>query len=377
MIRTDLYRQKISDLKETLKDAGYSLDISSVREELSNLEAELAKEEVYTNLQKSTEYSKKAQHVRNKINAFDKAEKAISDAEEMVALAEEENDDTFLGEIDKELSTAEKDIEDMRLRALLKGKYDGCNAIMTLHAGAGGTEACDWTEMLYRMYICYSEKHGYKITELDRLDGDSAGLKSVSFKVEGDNAYGYLKAEKGVHRLVRISPFDANAKRHTSFSSVEVMPEIEDTGEIEIRPEDIKVDTYRSSGAGGQHVNKTSSAVRLIHKPTGIVVACQEERSQFQNREKCMLMLSSKLYQMEQERIESEYSGQRRSQVGMGMRNEKIRTYNFPQSRVTDHRIGLTLYKLDAVMNGDLDELIDALVSADQAEKLRESGEAQ
>ena len=190
MIRTDLYRQKISDLKETLKDAGYSLDISSAREELSNLEAELAKEEVYTNLQKSTEYSKKAQHVRNKINAFDKAEKAISDAEEMVALAEEENDDTFLGEIDKELSTAEKDIEDMRLRALLKGKYDGCNAIMTLHAGAGGTEACDWTEMLYRMYICYSEKHGYKITELDRLDGDSAGLKSVSFKVEGDNAYG-------------------------------------------------------------------------------------------------------------------------------------------------------------------------------------------
>lgn len=358
MIRTDLYRQKISDLKETLKDAGYSLDISSAREELSNLEAELAKEEVYTNLQKSTEYSKKAQHVRNKINAFDKAEKAISDAEEMVTLAEEENDDTFLGEIDKELSTAEKDIEDMRLRALLKGKYDGCNAIMTLHAGAGGTEACDWTEMLYRMYICYSEKHGYKITELDRLDGDSAGLKSVSFKVEGDNAYGYLKAEKGVHRLVRISPFDANAKRHTSFSSVEVMPEIEDTGEIEIRPEDIKVDTYRSSGAGGQHVNKTESAIRITHIPTGIIVACQNERSQIQNREQAMKMLMSKLI----ERKEAERLQEAQDIKGEIKKIEwgsQIRSYVFcPYTLVKDHRTGAENSNVQAVMDGDIDGFI-------------------
>ena len=276
----------------------------------------------------------------------------------MVALAEEENDDTFLGEIDKELSTAEKDIEDMRLRALLKGKYDGCNAIMTLHAGAGGTEACDWTEMLYRMYICYSEKHGYKITELDRLDGDSAGLKSVSFKVEGDNAYGYLKAEKGVHRLVRISPFDANAKRHTSFSSVEVMPEIEDTGEIEIRPEDIKVDTYRSSGAGGQHVNKTESAIRITHIPTGIIVACQNERSQIQNREQAMKMLMSKLI----ERKEAERLQEAQDIKGEIKKIEwgsQIRSYVFcPYTLVKDHRTGAENSNVQAVMDGDIDGFI-------------------
>ena len=276
----------------------------------------------------------------------------------MVALAEEENDDTFLGEIDKELSTAEKDIEDMRLRALLKGKYDGCNAIMTLHAGAGGTEACDWTEMLYRMYICYSEKHGYKITELDRLDGDSAGLKSVSFKVEGDNAYGYLNAEKGVHRLVRISPFDANAKRHTSFSSVEVMPEIEDTGEIEIRPEDIKVDTYRSSGAGGQHVNKTESAIRITHIPTGIIVACQNERSQIQNREQAMKMLMSKLI----ERKEAERLQEAQDIKGEIKKIEwgsQIRSYVFcPYTLVKDHRTGAENSNVQAVMDGDIDGFI-------------------
>lgn len=227
--------------------------------------------------------------------------------------------------------------------------------------------------MLYRMYMRYGERQGYKVFELDRLDGDEAGIKSVTLKFEGLYAYGYLKAEKGVHRLVRISPFDANKRRHTSFASLEVMPEIEDEGEIQIRSEDLKIDTYRSGGAGGQHINKTSSAVRLIHRPTGIVVACQEERSQFQNRERCMMMLSSKLYQLEQERIESAVSSERRSQVGSGMRNEKIRTYNFPQSRVTDHRIGLTLYQLDSILNGGLDPILDALIAADQAEKLRRS----
>ena len=231
--------------------------------------------------------------------------------------------------------------------------------------------------MLYRMYTRWAEAHGYTYKILDYLEGDEAGLKSADILIEGDNAYGFLKGENGVHRLVRVSPFDANARRQTSFAAIEVIPDIQDDSQdVEIKPDDYEMQVYRSSGAGGQHINKTSSAVRLIHKPTGIVVSCQEERSQFQNREKCMLMLSSKLYQIEQERIESAYSGERRSQVGTGMRNEKIRTYNFPQSRVTDHRIGLTLYKIDSIMNGDLDEIIDALVSADQAEKLRESGEA-
>ena len=227
--------------------------------------------------------------------------------------------------------------------------------------------------MLYRMYTRWAEAHGFTYKILDYLDGDEAGLKSADIMIEGDNAYGFLKGEAGVHRLVRVSPFDAAGRRHTSFSAVEVIPEIPDDVEVEIRPEDIEMQVYRSSGAGGQHINKTSSAVRLIHKPSGIVVACQEERSQVQNREKCMQMLASKLYQIEQERIESAVTSERRSQVGTGMRNERIRTYNFPQGRVTDHRIGLTLYKIDSIMDGALDELIDALVTADQAKKLQSS----
>ncbi len=358
MIRTDLYWQKIASLKETLKEAGYSLDISTARKDLSDIEKELEKEEVYTDLKKSAEYSKKAQAIRNKIEVFDRAEKAIADAEEMIILSEEENDDSFMAEVELELKEAEEDIEKIRLQALLRGKYDSSSAIMTLHAGAGGTEACDWTEMLYRMYMMYSEKHGYKITELDRLEGDSAGIKSVSFKVEGVNAYGYLKAEKGVHRLVRISPFDANARRQTSFSSVEVMPEIEDAGEIEIRPDEIKVDTYRSSGAGGQHVNKTESAIRITHLPTGIIVACQNERSQIQNREQAMKMLMSKLV----ERREAEKMAEAQEIKGDIKKIEwgsQIRSYVFcPYTLVKDHRTGAENSNVSAVMDGDIDLFI-------------------
>ena len=268
-------------------------------------------------------------------------------------------------------------MENARLETLLSGEYDNNNAIVSFQAGAGGTEAQDWASMLYRMYTHWTEQHGLTYKILDYLDGDEAGIKSASILIEGENAYGMLKSENGVHRLVRVSPFDANARRQTSFAAVEVIPEItDDSKDVEIRPEDIEMQVYRSSGAGGQHINKTSSAVRLIHKPSGIVGAGQEERSQVQNREKCMQMLASKLYQIEQERIESAVTSERRSQVGTGMRNERIRTYNFPQGRVTDHRIGLTLYKIDSIMDGALDELIDALVTADQAEKLQSSGEA-
>ena len=358
MIRTDLYWQKINDLKTTLKEAGYSLDIDSARDELSLIERELEKEEVYTNLAKSAEYSRKAQAIRNKIDAFDKARKAISDAEEMVKLTEEEDDDSFMAEVEEELKTAENDIEVMRLQALLRGKYDSSSAIMSLHAGAGGTEACDWTEMLYRMYICYAEKHDYKIVELDRLAGDEAGIKSVSFKVEGTNAYGYLKAEKGVHRLVRISPFDSNARRHTSFSSVEVMPEIDNTDEIEIRPDELKVDTYRSSGAGGQHVNKTESAIRITHIPTGIIVACQNERSQIQNREQAMKMLMSKLV----ERREAERMAEAQELKGEIKKIEwgsQIRSYVFcPYTLVKDHRTGSENSNIQAVMDGEIESFI-------------------
>lgn len=358
MLRTDLYHQKIDDLKVTLKEAGYSLNIETARDELLGYEKELEKEEVYTNLQLSTDISRKAQAVRNKIEAFDKAEKAISDAEEIVALAEEENDDSFMEEVENELKIAEQDIEEMRLQALLRGKYDSCNAILTLHAGAGGTEACDWTEMLYRMYICYAEKHEYKITELDRLPGDTAGIKSVSFKVEGTNAYGYLKAEKGVHRLVRISPFDSNARRQTSFSSLEVMPEIDNDDEIEIRPEELKVDTYRSSGAGGQHVNKTESAIRITHLPTGIIVACQNERSQIQNREQAMRMLMSKLVEKrEAERLQE--AQDIKGEIKKIEWGSQIRSYVFcPYTLVKDHRTGSENSNVQAVMNGEIDSFI-------------------
>ena len=292
-------------------------------------------------------------------------------------MALEDNDDSMLPELTEGYAQLEQEMENARLETLLSGEYDNNNAIVSFQAGAGGTEAQDWASMLYRMYTHWTEQHGLTYKILDYLDGDEAGIKSASILVEGENAYGMLKSENGVHRLVRVSPFDANARRQTSFAAVEVIPEItDDSKDVDIRPEDIEMQVYRSSGAGGQHINKTSSAVRLIHKPSGIVVACQEERSQVQNREKCMQMLASKLYQIEQERIESAVTSERRSQVGTGMRNERIRTYNFPQGRVTDHRIGLTLYKIDSIMDGALDELIDALVTADQAEKLQSSGEA-
>ena len=282
----------------------------------------------------------------------------MDDVETLLELVAEEGDESYAAEIEENLEKAEKDIEDLRLQTLLKGKYDALNAIMTLHSGAGGTEACDWTEMLYRMYICYAEKHGYKLTEYDRLDGDGAGLKSVCFKVEGDNAYGYLKAEKGIHRLVRISPFDANARRQTSFASVDVMPEIEEDGDIEIKPDEIKVDTYRSSGAGGQHVNKTESAIRITHLPTGIIVACQNERSQVQNKEQAMRMLKSKLLEKrEEERMKeaSEIKGEIKK-IEWG---SQIRSYIFcPYTLVKDHRTGCETGNVNAVMDGDIDQFI-------------------
>ena len=268
--------------------------------------------------------------------------------------------------IDGELSEVENTVEEMRLAALLRGKYDKLNAILTLHAGAGGTEACDWTEMLYRMYICYAEKHGYTITELDRLDGDEAGIKSVSFKVEGDSAYGYLKAEKGVHRLVRISPFDANKRRHTSFASLEVMPEIVDDEEIKVNPEELRIDTFRSSGAGGQHINKTDSAIRITHLPTGIVVSCQNERSQTQNREMAMRMLISKLTERrEAERMERDQDI--KGEIKKIEWGSQIRSYVFcPYTLVKDHRTGYETGDVQAVMNGDIQGFINDYLKKSQ-----------
>ena len=266
----------------------------------------------------------------------------------------------------KELLSIEKTIEEMRLASLLRGKYDKLNALLTLHAGAGGTEACDWTEMLYRMYMYYAEKKGYSLTELDRLEGDGAGIKSVSFKIEGDSAYGYLKAEKGVHRLVRISPFDANKRRHTSFASLEVMPEIQDEGEIKVNPDDIKIDTYRASGAGGQHVNKTDSAIRITHLPTGIVVACQNERSQTQNKEMAMRMLISKLIEKrEAERLERDQDI--KGEIKKIEWGSQIRSYVFcPYTLVKDHRTGFENSDVSSVMNGNIQGFINDYLKKSQ-----------
>ena len=315
---------------------------------------------------KSQVISKEIVRLTNKISAYDQAESVLNNALEIIDLSEQENDETFLLEIEKELIVVEKVIEDMRLTALLGGKYDKLNALLTLHAGAGGTEACDWTEMLYRMYICYAEKNGFTLTELDRLDGDEAGIKSVSFKVEGDCAYGYLKAEKGVHRLVRISPFDANKRRHTSFASLEVMPEIEDDEEIKIKPEELRIDTFRSSGAGGQHINKTDSAIRITHLPTGIVVACQNERSQTQNKEMAMKMLISKLIEKrEAERMERDQDI--KGEIKKIEWGSQIRSYVFcPYTLVKDHRTGFETGDVESVMNGNIQGFINDYLKKSQ-----------
>ena len=374
MIEFDEYKVKLNNIRPKLDALSDSLGIEAAKEEIERLHAQIDSDGFWDNQEVSQKVMKQSRQLESKVELYERMCSQWDDLYTLCEMAIEEGDDSMLPELTEGYAQLEQEMEKARLETLLSGEYDNNNAIVSFQAGAGGTEAQDWASMLYRMYTHWTEQHGLSYKILDYLDGDEAGIKSASILIEGENAYGLLKSENGVHRLVRVSPFDANARRQTSFAAVEVIPEItDDSKDVEIRPEDIEMQVYRSSGAGGQHINKTSSAVRLIHKPSGIVVACQEERSQVQNREKCMQMLASKLYQIEQARIESAVTSERRSQVGTGMRNERIRTYNFPQGRVTDHRIGLTLYKIDSIMDGALDELIDALVTADQAEKLQSS----
>ena len=374
MLQYDELRLKLENLRPDLEDLENALGISQIKREVAELEQRAAAPGFWDNMENAQKVTQRTAQLKDKMEGYEKLVARHEDTLALIELANEEEDETLLEECEQGVAEVEEGIETQRLATLLTGEYDAKNAIVTFHAGAGGTEAQDWAEMLYRMYTHWAETRGFNYRILDYLDGDEAGIKSASIMVEGENAYGYLKSESGVHRLVRVSPFDASGRRHTSFSAVEVMPEIDDSVEVDIRPEDIKMDVYRSSGAGGQKVNKTSSAVRLTHIPTGIVVACQTERSQYQNRDTAMAMLRAQLYERERIARDSAVAAERKSLVGSGDRSDRIRTYNFPQGRVTDHRIGLTLYKLDRVMNGDLEELFQALLQAEQAEKLAASG---
>jgi peptide chain release factor 2 len=310
-----------------------------------------------------------ANAVKSVVEKFQALNREYEDLEVMVELAEEEGDESMAAEIAQSISGLVKKLEDFELQLLLNQPYDRLNAILELHPGAGGTESQDWAEMLLRMYRRWAEKHDFKVEVLDYLPGDEAGVKSVTLLIKGYNAYGYLKAEKGVHRLVRISPFDASGRRHTSFVSCDVVPEIDDDVEIEIRPEDLKMDTYRSGGAGGQHVNKTESAVRITHIPTGIVVACQTERSQIQNRDRAMKMLRSKLYEKKIEEQMKELAEIRGEQTDIAWGNQ-IRSYVFhPYSMVKDHRTDHETGNVGAVMDGDLDPFIDAYLRSQIKDK--------
>ena len=330
-------------------------DIPKLEKELSELEDKTMQEGFWNDQKNSNKVLAEIKNIKGKVTRYKELSSELKNIKELVELVELEEDKSLESEINSSTKKIEKEIEKFELQTLLSGKYDANNAILTLHPGAGGTESQDWAEMLYRMYSRWAAKNEYEVKELDFLEGDEAGIKSVTFEVNGENAYGYLKGEMGVHRLVRISPFDSGGRRHTSFASLEVIPEIEDDVDLYINPDDIKMDVYRASGAGGQHINKTSSAIRITHIPTGVVVACQSERSQLQNRETAMKMLRSKLYEIEQEKQNSEITSKRRLQVGSGARSEKIRTYNYPQSRVTDHRINYTIYQLESFLNGNID----------------------
>ena len=363
MLQFDEYRVKLNNLRPALEELSQALNLASAAQELEMLESESAAPGFWDNLEKSQKVTQRMKQLQNKLEAQKRRESQWEDLLTLCEMGNEEEDGSLVPEVEEGYARLEQDMEEARLSTLLTGEYDNSNAILTIHAGAGGTEAQDWASMLYRMYNMWADRHGYKVKVMDYLDGDEAGLKSATIMIEGENAYGFLKSEHGIHRLVRVSPFDAAGRRHTSFAAVEVMPEISDDNEIELRDEDIKMDVYRSSGAGGQKVNKTSSAVRLTHIPTGIVVASQVERSHFQNLENCKNMLRARLAEIK----EREHLEKISDIKGVQMKIEwgsQIRSYVFmPYQLVKDHRTEYENGNIDNVMNGDLDGFINAFLS--------------
>lgn len=375
MLQFEEQRLVLTGCEKDLLDLRDAIGVTALSNEIEVLEAQTAQPGFWDDVEKSQKISRKLSQMKTTVENYNNLKAEYDDTLMLIELADEEGDLTLLDEIKSSVAHILGTMEQMRLATLLVGEYDKNNAILTFHAGAGGTEAQDWAQMLHRMYLRWAERHGFTAETIDFLDGDEAGLKSAVVRVEGENAYGYLKGEKGVHRLVRVSPFDASGRRHTSFASLEVMPEIGDDIEVEIRPEDIKMDVFRSSGAGGQHINKTSSAVRLTHIPTGIVVACQNERSQFQNRDMALKMLKSKLIEIKErehlDKIEDIKGVQK--EIAWG---SQIRSYVFmPYTLAKDHRTDFENGNINAVMDGDLDGFINAYLKAESQGKLKNSAE--
>ena len=376
MVEFEELRLRLLDSEKPIENLKEALAIDSLKAEVEVLEKESAAPDFWDDMENSQKVMQKIGSLKAKVTGYESLKSDYEDALVMIELADEEGDLSLLDDCTASVKDIETRVEDMTLSTLLSGEFDGKNALLTFHAGAGGTEAQDWGEMLFRMYNRWGERHGYKVSTLDYLDGDVAGIKSATILVEGENAYGYLKGEMGIHRLVRVSPFDSSGRRHTSFASVEVMPEIDDDVNVEIREEDIKMDVYRASGAGGQKVNKTSSAVRLTHIPTGIVVSCQIERSQHQNREVAMRMLKSKLVEIKErenlERIEDIKGDQK--EIAWG---SQIRSYVFmPYTLAKDHRTGFEMGNITAVMDGDIDGFINAYLKQKSAQEAEEKAEA-
>jgi len=363
MLEFEEYKQKLSAIKPDLDLLRGALKLDAAEREIEELEAASAREGFWNDVEKSQKVQKRLKTLQNKRDNYNKLCSSWDDLMTLCDMAIEEGDDSLLEELQTDYAAFEEKVEETRLSTLLTGEYDGNNATLTFPAGAGGTEAQDWASMLYRMYNMWADRHGYKVRVMDYLDGDEAGLKSATIMIEGENAYGFLKSEHGIHRLVRVSPFDAAGRRHTSFAAVEVMPEISDDTEIELRDEDIKMDVFRSSGAGGQKVNKTSSAVRLTHIPTGIVVSSQVERSHFQNLENCKNMLRARLAEIK----EREHLEKISDIKGVQMKIEwgsQIRSYVFmPYQLVKDHRTEYENGNIQNVMDGDLDGFINAFLS--------------
>ena len=359
IVEYEQIRLDLVQMEKPIDELGIALDIDGARETIAKLEKETLEPDFYSDIKNSQKVLQKIKEQTTKIQRYESLKTDWEDMSTLVELAIAEDDESLLDEIQTGFNSLSENIENMKLETLLSGPYDKSNAIITLHAGAGGTEAQDWCQMLYRMYQMWAEARGYKVSVLDILDGDEAGLKGASLLIEGLNAYGFAKCEKGIHRLVRISPFDSAGRRHTSFASVEVMPDIEDEIEININPDDLRIDTYRASGAGGQHVNKTSSAIRITHIPTGVVVACQNERSQFQNKDTAMKMLKAKLMELaeaeQKEKIEDIKGVQK--EIAWG---SQIRSYVFhPYNMVKDHRTNYEVGNIGSVMDGNLDGFIN------------------